>query len=64
MKAIDRERPIRRRIIRQWTALPRDRRQTAEQAQAFAKSKASEPGFARSRRDPDSKITGWLMSRL
>ena len=64
MKATDRERPIRRRIIRQWMALPRDRRQTMDQITDFAEKAARQGEFARSRRDPRQKITEWLLPRI
>ena len=40
----------RRKIIREWMALPKDKRQTEEQAAAFAKT------AVQSRRDPSQKI--------
>jgi hypothetical protein len=64
MKAIDKERPIRRRIIREWMALSADKRQTVEQVKDFAERVASQHQFARSCRDPGHKITGWLLPRL
>jgi hypothetical protein len=42
----------RRKIIRQWMSLPKDKRQTAEQAAAFAKKAVEENELQRSRRDP------------
>jgi hypothetical protein len=57
MKATDKERPIRRKIIHQWMALPSNKRQTVEQIAAFPNSAARQGGFARSRRDPRRKIT-------
>ena len=61
----------RRKVIREWMALPKDRRQTAEQAAAFAKKAAQQNEFHRSRRDPDQKfrrdpyqkVMGWLLPR-
>ena len=47
----------RRKIIREWMALPTDKRQTAEQAAAFAKKAIQQNEFHRSRRDP-SRISG------
>jgi hypothetical protein len=64
MKATDKERPIRRRIIRQWMALPRDKRRTVEQIDEFANRAASQHEFARSRRDPRRKIRDWLLPRV
>jgi hypothetical protein len=42
----------RRKIIRQWMALPKDKRQTAEQAAAFAKQAVEQNELQRGRRDP------------
>ena len=61
----------RRKIIREWMALPTDKRQTAEQATAFAKKAVQQNELHRSRRDPDrkfrrdpfEKVTGWLLPR-
>ena len=46
----------RRKIIRQWMALPSEKRQTAEQAAAFAKKAIKENELQRSRRDPYQRI--------
>ena len=58
-------RQARRKIIRQWTALPRDKRQSMEQIAAYAKTAAqqNENAFVHSRRDPYEKIMGWLLPR-
>ena len=53
----------RRKIIREWTALPKDKRQTEEQAVAFAKKAAEQNELPRSRRDPYQTIVGWLLPR-
>jgi hypothetical protein len=53
----------RRKIIREWMALAKDKRQTEEQAAAFAKKAAEQHQFPRSRRDPYHTIMGWLLSR-
>ena len=53
----------RRKIIRQWMALPKDKRQTEEQAVAFAKKAADQNELPRSRRDPYQTIVGWLLLR-
>ena len=52
----------RRKIIREWMTLPKDKRQTDEQAAAFAKKAAQQNEF-RSRRDPYQRIMGWLLPR-
>jgi hypothetical protein len=54
----------RRKIIRQWMALPKDKRQTAEQAAVFAKRAAEQNEFQRSRQDPYGRIVGWLLPRV
>jgi hypothetical protein len=46
----------RRKIIREWMALPKDKRQTEEQAAAFAKTAVQKNEFHRSRRDPSQKF--------
>jgi hypothetical protein len=53
----------RRKIIRQWMALPENQRQTAEQVAAFAKKAAQQNELHRSRRDPYDRILGWLLPR-
>jgi hypothetical protein len=61
----------RRKIIREWMALPKEKRQTEEQVTAFAKKAAQQNEFHRSRRDPTrkfrrdpyQKLMGWLLPR-
>ena len=61
----------RRKIIREWMALPKDKRQTEEQVVAFAGKAIQQNQFHRSRRDPNhqfrrdscEKIMGWLLPR-
>jgi hypothetical protein len=48
----------RRKIIRQWRSLPKDKRQTAEQAGAFAKKAVEENELQPSRRDPFQRVMG------
>jgi hypothetical protein len=57
------EHETRRKIIREWMALPKDKRQTEEQAVAFAKKVEKQNEFQHSRRDPAQKIMGWLLPR-
>jgi len=59
------QRQARRKIIRQWTALPRDKRQSMQQIAAYAKTAAqqNENAFVHSHRDPYEKIMGWLLPR-
>ena len=55
----------RRKIIREWMALPKDKRQTEEQVAAFAKNAAHsrrDPS-QKFRRDPYQKLMGWLLPR-
>ena len=53
----------RRKIIREWTALPKDKRQTEEQVVAIAKKAAEQNELPRSNRDPCQTIVGWLLPR-
>jgi hypothetical protein len=61
----------RRKIIREWMALPKDKRHTEEQVVAFAKKATQQNQFHRSRRDPDhkfrrdpyQKVMGWVLPR-
>ena len=46
----------RRKIIREWMALPKDKRHTEEQVVAFAKKAIQKNEFHRSRRDPDHQF--------
>jgi hypothetical protein len=62
---------IRRKLIREWMTLPKDKRQTEEQVAAFAKKAIDQNKFHRSRRDPQQefrrdpyqKVIGWLLPR-
>src|SRR5262249_96405 len=54
----------RRKIIRQWMALPKDKRQTGDQAGDFAKRAVEQNKFQRSSREPYDRIMGWLLSRV
>jgi hypothetical protein len=53
----------RRKVIRQWMSLPKDKRQTAEQTVEFAKKAAEQNELQPSRRDPDERVMGWLLPR-
>jgi hypothetical protein len=59
------QREARRKIIRQWSMLPRGKRQSIEDISAFAKTAAqqNENAFVHSHRDPYEKIMGWLLPR-
>jgi hypothetical protein len=54
---------IRRAVIREWMALPRDRRQSGEHAAAFAAKSVSGHTLPRSRRDPHQVMMAWLLPR-
>ena len=62
----------RRKLIREWMTLPKDKRQTEEQVGAFAKTAAQKNEFHSSRRDlnqkfqrdPFEKVMGWLLPRV
>jgi hypothetical protein len=45
-------------------ALPKDKRQTAEQAAAFAKKALEQNELQSSRRDPYERMMGWLLPRV
>ena len=53
----------RRKIIREWMTLAKDKRQTEEQVAAFAKKAAQQNVFRRSRRDSYRTVMGWLLPR-
>jgi hypothetical protein len=62
---MEKQREARRKIIRQWAKLPKERRQSVEAISEFARTAAqqNEKAFVRSRRDPHEKIMGWLLPR-
>jgi hypothetical protein len=53
----------RRAIIREWMALARAKRQSGQQALAFAKAAIQRHSLPRSRRTPRDVIMGWLRPR-
>jgi hypothetical protein len=61
----------RRKIIREWMALPKDKRHTEEQVVAFAKKgdpakpvpSQSTRSHHKFRRDPYQKVMGWVLPR-
>ena len=55
------EHEVRRKLIREWMSLPKDKRQTEEQAKPFAK-KAMER--IPSGGDPYRQIMSWLLPRI
>jgi len=54
---------IRRAVIREWMALPRDRRQTEEQTADFAAKALQHHELPRNRRNPYRVMMGWLLPR-
>jgi hypothetical protein len=60
-----RQRETRRKIIRQWIRLSKDKRQSINEISAFAKTAAQQNAnaFVHSRRNPHEKIMGWLLPR-
>src|SRR6516164_2257708 len=51
-------------LCAKWMALPKDKRQTADQAAAFAKRAVEQNKFQRGSREPYDRIMGWLLSRV
>ena len=62
---MEKQREARRKIIRQWVKLPKDKRESMEGISEFARTAAqqNEKAFVRSRRGPYEKIMGWLLPR-
>jgi hypothetical protein len=54
---------IRRTVIREWMALPRDKRLTEEQTAGFAAEAVKRHELPRSRRDPYLVMMDWLRPR-
>jgi hypothetical protein len=57
------KRNTRRTVIREWMTLAREKRQSGQQALAFAKAVAERHSLPRSRRMPQEVIMGWLRPR-
>jgi hypothetical protein len=55
------EHATRRLIIREWMSLPKDKRQTEDQAKPFAEKAM---GRIPSSGDPYRQIMGWLLPRI
>jgi hypothetical protein len=55
------EHEARRKIIREWMSLPKDKRQTEEQAKPFAKKAIGRIPFGG---DPYRQILTWLLPRI
>jgi hypothetical protein len=62
---MEKQREARRKIIRQWAKLPKDRRQSMEAISEFARTAAQQNAnaFVRSRRGSYETIMGWLLPR-
>jgi hypothetical protein len=54
---------IRRTVIREWMALPRDKRQTEEQTISFAVMAAQRHELPPSRNNACQVMMGWLLPR-
>ena len=54
---------VRRTIIREWMLLSREKRQSSQQALAFAKAAIQRHNLPRSRLTPSDVIMGWLRPR-
>lgn len=54
----------RRTIIREWTSLAREKRQSNQQASAFADAAQKRHNMPRSRRRPHDVIMAWLRPRI
>ena len=54
---------VRRDIIREWMSLARQKRQSGEQALAFAITALQRHSLPRSRRTPREVVMGWLRPR-
>jgi hypothetical protein len=55
---------VRRAIIREWMSLAREKRETSQQALAFANAAAQRHSLPRCRRTPHDVIMGWLGPRI
>jgi hypothetical protein len=54
---------IRRQVIREWMALPRDKRAGIEQMADFAAKAAQKHQLPPSRREPQQVMMDWLLPR-
>lgn len=54
---------VRRDIIREWMSLARQKRQSSEQALAFAEAVVQRHSLPRSRRTPREVVMEWLRPR-
>jgi hypothetical protein len=58
------ENELRRKVIREWMALPRDKRESQEQAAAFATKVVQANAIGSSRADPHEIVMAWLSPRV
>ena len=58
------ENDLRRRVIREWMSLPRDKRQNQEQAAAFATKVVQANAMGPRRDDPYKIVMAWLSPRI
>jgi hypothetical protein len=54
---------VRRAVIREWMLLAREKRQSSQQARAFANAAIQQHSLPRGRRTPRDVIMGWLRPR-
>jgi hypothetical protein len=57
------ENDLRRKVIREWMSLPRDKRQNQEQAAAFATKVVQTNAIGSHRPDPYKIVMAWLSPR-
>jgi hypothetical protein len=58
------ENELRRKVIREWMALPRDKRQSQEQAATFATRVVQASTIGSHRADPHKIVMAWLSPRV
>ena len=58
------EHDLRRKVIREWMLLPRDKRQNQEQAAAFATKVVQANTIGSHRDDPHKIVMAWLAPRV
>jgi hypothetical protein len=58
------EHDLRRKVIREWMSLPRNRRQNQEQATAFATKAVQVNAIGSGRDDPHKIVMAWLAPRI
>jgi hypothetical protein len=58
------EHDLRRKVIREWMSFPRDKRQSQEQAAAFAEKVVQANTIGSHRDDPREIVMAWLSPRV